>query len=59
MPDVVRRLVERRAPQLIMAASAGDQEVTHAPALRDCFPYQGILASTVVPTYPQLLLAQR
>ena len=30
MPDVGRRLVERRAPQLVMAASAGDQEMTHA-----------------------------
>ena len=34
MPDVVWRLVERRTPQLVMAASAGDQEMTHAPALR-------------------------
>jgi hypothetical protein len=59
MPDVVWRLVERRGPQLVMAASAGDQEVIHALALRGCFPYQGILASTVVPMYPQLLLAQR
>ena len=30
MPDVVRRLVERRAPQLVMAASAADQQMTHA-----------------------------
>jgi hypothetical protein len=32
MPDVVRWLVERRAPPLVMAASAGDHEVTHALA---------------------------
>jgi hypothetical protein len=38
MHDVVRRLVERRASQLVMAASAEDQEVTHALALRDRFP---------------------
>jgi hypothetical protein len=37
MCDVVRRLVERRNPQLVMAASAGDQKMTHAPALRGCF----------------------
>jgi hypothetical protein len=36
MPDVVRRLVERRAPPFVMAASAGDQEMTHVPALRGC-----------------------
>ena len=33
IPHVVRRLVERRGAQLVMAASAGDQEVTHATAL--------------------------
>ena len=37
MPDVVRRLVERRAAQLVVAAAAGDQEMTHTPALRRCF----------------------
>jgi hypothetical protein len=31
MRDVVRWLVERRGPQLVMAASTGDQEVTHTP----------------------------
>jgi hypothetical protein len=36
--DVVRQLAERRAPQLVMAASAEDQKMTHAPALRGCFP---------------------
>lgn len=34
----MRRLVERRIPQLIIAASAGGQEVIHAPAVRRCFP---------------------
>ena len=34
MPDVVRRLLERRAAQLVVAAAAGDQKITHAPALR-------------------------
>jgi hypothetical protein len=38
MHHVVRRLVERRNPQLVMAASVGDQEMTHTPALRGCFP---------------------
>ena len=38
MGDVVRRLVEHRRPQLVMAGSAGDQQMTHAPALRDCLP---------------------
>ena len=36
--DVVRRLIERRSPQLVMAVSAGDHEMAHAPALRGCFP---------------------
>src|SRR5262245_32809595 len=36
MGDVGRRLVERRGPQLVMAASAGDHEMAHAPALRGC-----------------------
>lgn len=31
MPDVVRRLVERRAAQLVVAVAAGDQKMTHAP----------------------------
>lgn len=30
MPDVVRRLVERRAAQLVVAVAAGDQKMTHA-----------------------------
>jgi hypothetical protein len=30
MRDVIRWLVERRALQLVVAASAGDQELTHA-----------------------------
>jgi hypothetical protein len=38
MRDVVRRLVERRRPQLVMTASAGDQQMTHATALRGCLP---------------------
>jgi hypothetical protein len=38
MPDVVRRLVERRAAQLVVRAAAGGQEMTHAPALRGGFP---------------------
>ncbi len=38
MPDVVRWLVERRASQFVVAASAGDQKVTHAPAVLGCFP---------------------
>jgi hypothetical protein len=38
MPDVVRRLVERRAARLVVVATAGDQEMPHAPALRDGFP---------------------
>jgi len=37
MRGVVRRLVERRSPQLFVTASAGDQEMTHTPALCGCF----------------------
>ena len=37
MPDVVRRLVKRRAAQLVVATAAGDQEMTQAPALCGCF----------------------
>jgi hypothetical protein len=33
MPDVVRRLAERRAAQLVVAASAGDQELTHSQVI--------------------------
>jgi hypothetical protein len=36
--DVVRRHVERRAPQLVMVAAARDEEMTHAQALRGGFP---------------------
>ena len=32
MPAVVRGLVERRLPQLIIAGRAGDHRVPHAPA---------------------------
>ena len=32
MPDVVRRLVERGLPELIMAGAAGDPDVAHATA---------------------------
>ena len=32
MPDVVRRLVERGLPELIMAGAAGDPDVAHAAA---------------------------
>ena len=35
MPDVVWQLVERRALQLVVAASAGAQQMTHALDLRD------------------------
>jgi hypothetical protein len=35
---VVRRLAERGAPRLVMAASPGDSQVARAPALRGCFP---------------------
>jgi hypothetical protein len=38
MRDVVRRLVEHRAPQLVMAASAGNQQMAHASALLGCLP---------------------
>ncbi len=38
MPEVVRRLVERRAAQPVVAAGAGVQEMTHALALRGDFP---------------------
>ena len=34
MPDVVGRFVEHRAAQLVVAAAAGDQEMTHTPAPR-------------------------
>jgi hypothetical protein len=33
----MRRLVERGAPQLVMAAFAGEQEMTYAPAILSCF----------------------
>ena len=38
MPAVVRGLVERRLPQLIMAGRAGDHRMTHAPAACRGFP---------------------
>jgi hypothetical protein len=37
MVDVVGRFVKGRAPQLVMAASAGDQRIAHATAIRGCF----------------------
>jgi hypothetical protein len=38
MREVVRRLVERRAAQFVMAASAGDQQMNPHPANRGGFP---------------------
>jgi hypothetical protein len=38
MPDVVRRLVERRAAQLVVAAAAGDQEIHPCPGPPRGFP---------------------
>lgn len=38
MPAVECGLVERRLPQLIMAGSAGDHRMTHAPAACRGFP---------------------
>jgi hypothetical protein len=38
MRDVVRRLVERRSPQLVMAAAAGGHQMTPAPALPRLLP---------------------
>ena len=32
MPDVVRRLIERGLPELIMAGAAGNPDVAHATA---------------------------
>ena len=37
MTGVVRRLVKHRAPQLVMAVPAADQEMTHTPVLRGCY----------------------
>lgn len=36
--DVVRRLVERRLPELVVAGVAEHQEVPHAPATLGCLP---------------------
>ena len=36
--NVVRRLVERRLPELVTAGVAEDQEVPNAPAMLSCFP---------------------
>ena len=41
MPDVVRRFVERRAAQLVVAAAAGDQEMTHTLGASAAAPRAG------------------
>jgi hypothetical protein len=38
MPDVMRRLVERGLPELVVAGAAGDPDVAHAPAAFGSFP---------------------
>jgi hypothetical protein len=50
MPDVVRWLLERRALQLVMAASAGDRQMTHNPADRGCF-----LSAPIARTFARML----
>jgi hypothetical protein len=52
VPAVVRWLVERRLPQLIMAGSAGDHRMTHAPAA--CRGLPGWPADTRLPAHLRL-----
>jgi hypothetical protein len=58
VPAVVRRLVEHRLAELVVAAVAGDPDVSHAAAASGRFP--GRLADTRRPahlrrTWPQLV----
>jgi hypothetical protein len=52
MPAVVRGLVERRLPELVVAGVAGHHHVSHAPPAFRCFP--GRCADARLPAYPRL-----
>src|SRR6202012_5572023 len=55
--DVVRRLVERRIPELGVTGLAGHQQVAHAPAAFGSFPRRR--ADTGFPADPGLARPQR
>jgi len=52
VPAVVRGLVERRLPELVVAGIAGDHHVSHAPAALGGFP--GRRADARLPAHPRL-----
>jgi hypothetical protein len=56
MPAVVRRLVEHRLPELVVAAVAGDPDVAHAAAAPGRFP--GRLADARGPAHLRLARPQ-
>ena len=56
MPAVVRRLVEHRLPELVVAAVTGDPDVAHAAAAPGRFP--GRLADARRPAHLRLARPQ-
>ena len=56
VPAVVRRLVEHRLPELVVAAVAGDPDVAHAAAAPGRFP--GRLADARFPAHLRLARPQ-